>query len=436
MSRLRTKVQRDMLVFGYIKQNSVIAMPVDITKLCFEFYNDVIDWLLSDKTLHKFLNAKSGEKLLGPKFEICNIPFQLILYPNGVAKGYVSYFLEFIKDKLPTHIEDFSVFLNLFCSATLAEFQSPLTMKYIGNKLKHQIGWFKYNMKLEQCKNKNYKSINFGCYINPIHIQYKSSKTLLTYNSLLTKCEYKWNISDNTRNALKTASKGQCYYSPSFNSDCFGIVFIPKGRITDLSETVRIFVKLLKLPPNVSYVLIEYELNVCSENESDNMKYSSTAKLGYIKERSVASSTLTFVPSKFIFDRHLLIKAVVEIKCVFDKNGIAINNDMWSVYGFVDETPKNERELNSKLEFESKERIKLLKEKEEIEKKFKEKLKEGERERIKLENEKKEMEQQLNLLMKEKENKNKNGNDNNNGINFEDLMKEWNLGQYINILII
>eukprot|EP01084_Bolivina_argentea_P098893 177779_1 len=339
MSRLRTKVQRDMLVFGYIKQNSVIAMPVDITKLCFEFYNDVIDWLLSDKTLHKFLNAKSGEKLLGPKFEICNIPFQLILYPNGVAKGYVSYFLEFIKDKLPTHIEDFSVFLNLFCSATLAEFQSPLTMAYISNKSRtSRIGWFRYNMKLEEYKNKNYKSINFACYINPIHIQYQSSKTLTTCNSLVTKYEYEWTVSDDTLHALKTASKGQCYYSPSFNSDCFCIVIIPKGRMTDNTENVKVFIKLLKLPLNVSYVSIDYELNVCSENESDNMKYASTAKLGYIKRRNVASSTLSYATSKCIFDAHLSIKAVVEITTVFDKDGIAINHDHWSVYGFVDES--------------------------------------------------------------------------------------------------
>eukprot|EP01084_Bolivina_argentea_P252403 423646_1 len=336
--------QRDLLVFGYIRQTISVFAPIELQQLCYDFYNDIIDWQLNDNTLQQFSNTQYDEKYIGPQFKLIDIPFQLISWPNGCKncsnEGFISLYLQLLNDKLPKDIVDFTIYAHLFCSVTKVQWKKAITLKYLQRTSGKRSGWFRYNMKLKDYN--KCKSIIFCCYLELINIVRKDENMkLLPLNivsiSMNSKCTYEWNIDKDTLNEFKISNSGQCYYSPNFNNNCFCIIVIPKGRVTDVYGSFRTLIKLLKLPKNVSGVFVKCMLNVISSNKENERDYTlhEKLKLGYISRQNVASSTLFYTPNTDIFESALSIKVSMEITQVFDRDEADLSRENWSKFNVM-----------------------------------------------------------------------------------------------------
>ena len=88
-----TKNNRDLLVSGFIRNNSIYLIPFVILKLCLLFFDEVFYWTINGKQMKKCIEMKVGDSIKSKQFFCNNIKCWYILYPNGMDfedKGFSS----------------------------------------------------------------------------------------------------------------------------------------------------------------------------------------------------------------------------------------------------------------------------------------------------------------------------------------------------------
>ena len=83
--KLLTKQQKECLVFGYIKQNFDIFIPIVIMKLVDYYFKDYLNWKIKSD---EYLKIKSSRNIFiySPRFTIKNIPFQFRVHSGRTRK--------------------------------------------------------------------------------------------------------------------------------------------------------------------------------------------------------------------------------------------------------------------------------------------------------------------------------------------------------------
>eukprot|EP01084_Bolivina_argentea_P082219 148873_1 len=126
----------ELLTFGYVSRAYNGIIPFQLMKLMQLFYDDWIYWILKDKKLTQFTNAKLNEMICAKSFRIKGIEFEIISHPNGcidkrnrTLNGVVIIGLK-VKS-VPTYVESFQFYREIKCEALntsvkrLYEIQSP-----------------------------------------------------------------------------------------------------------------------------------------------------------------------------------------------------------------------------------------------------------------------------------------------------------------------
>ena len=83
-----------LLVYGYVRTESVFEVPQVLAKLCSSYFGDAFHWNFYGKELENFLSSINGEVLYSQPFKINNIIFQMQLRPNEydeIQTGFVGF---------------------------------------------------------------------------------------------------------------------------------------------------------------------------------------------------------------------------------------------------------------------------------------------------------------------------------------------------------
>merc|ERR1712228_1022943 len=162
--------ERDLLVSGYTHQQYNGLLPVDIMNMMLTFYDDVAYWTFDMDELDKFYNQSYKQVLFGPKIKFGDVVFQCTLCPSGWShKGCVQFYIEFDKEemngKLPKYIKSITCLLVIYCEQIQYEYRTPKVFQCIESAQ----GWPAY--RIDDIKLNNFKSLNFGCFIELLHIE-------------------------------------------------------------------------------------------------------------------------------------------------------------------------------------------------------------------------------------------------------------------------
>eukprot|EP01084_Bolivina_argentea_P015734 29487_1 len=190
----------ELLTFGYINTTYNNAIPFQLMKLMQLFYDDWSYWILKDKKLQQFQNAKANEKITCSKlFKIKGIEFEIFSYPNGFTdkRGYELDGLIIIGMKIkyiPTNIKSFSFYREIKCEA----------VNFTRKKL-YEVILCNKNPKClalicELSELNNMKTVCFDYMINIKYIKYKKDSNKIDYycpiNKMQNKSQFTWNINN------------------------------------------------------------------------------------------------------------------------------------------------------------------------------------------------------------------------------------------------
>merc|ERR1712176_100803 len=125
--------------------------------------------------------------------------------------------------KMPKYISAVTAYLVIYCEQIEYEYRTPKVFLNIESAQ----GWPAY--RIDDIKLNNFKSLNFGCFIELLHIE-TSSNIPLPINNLYDRffnkshtisnessCE--WIVSDKLLKRFKNAKHSQGFYSPNFDND-------------------------------------------------------------------------------------------------------------------------------------------------------------------------------------------------------------------------
>ena len=169
--------EKKLLIFGYVReQDTDRDLVKDLKYLILKFYDEVIYWSFkTDEEMESFLNFPNGQEMKGPKFEIPDkgITFQNTLSPNGFSKerpGFVEYYC----DCLGAKEEEFIITAYIVLSCKQTKYQHKVT-KVFKYKDDWEV-WAGICMPLQDVKDNGYTSLDFGCYVDILHIEYFKDK--------------------------------------------------------------------------------------------------------------------------------------------------------------------------------------------------------------------------------------------------------------------
>ena len=142
---LLTKQDRYSLIQGYCKKYSNKDIPHDLSSLVLLFYDEIIDFKITD--IDHFFNCTVKQVVIGPKFFINNIPFQLQIYPNGytdMSSNHVQLLIDCPRDIRPKDIKSFCIYYELCLFETNYQFRRTLYMPRPG-AFDHG-KWYRYSI--------------------------------------------------------------------------------------------------------------------------------------------------------------------------------------------------------------------------------------------------------------------------------------------------
>ena len=130
---------------------------------------------------------------------------------------------------------------------------------------------------------------------------------------------------------LKTADYGTCYSSPSFGEDDnFCLVCFPNGYKPERVGSLSLGIRLLKLPNNVSRIVISYKLKAGYDGDDPRSFYvQGTKGISYSnpvtgwRNGTFDTEILNTIQSKLVFG------ADIEVEEIYDMNDQIINKSKW-----------------------------------------------------------------------------------------------------------
>ena len=286
--------ERDLLVSGYTHQQYNALIPGDIMKMILSFYDDVAYWHFDMEELD-FYNFDYKQVLFGPKIRFGDVVFQCTLCPSGWShKGCVQFYIEFDKEemngKLPKYIKSITAYLVIYCEQIEYEYRTPKVFLNIESAQ----GWPAY--RIDDIKLNNFKSLNFGCFIELLRIETATnipSPICNRYDQFFNKthtisnescCD--WVVTDKLLKKFKNAKHSQGFYSPNFDNDTWCLSCSPFGIKSEYNGKFCIALKILKLPYNVKSIKVKHSIDITSDDGKFNVNICDTKTFDYHKKAS------------------------------------------------------------------------------------------------------------------------------------------------------
>eukprot|EP01084_Bolivina_argentea_P134290 236906_1 len=246
---------RELAMYGYVRQHSNNTISDDIIPLFLQFYHHSILWTIKDYDMDIFYECRHEEIMQGPRFSPINgLICSLTIYPQGHKTAFVeqsTFFLEF--HNIATYIQNITIAFNFFIYEL--KYQCICTKKYNVNCQQKYIFWgdqIPFEKAIE-----GLKSLHISCSIDIIHIEYtpfSELKHFITWIPPLKDTNFKWKFTDNMVNEFKNDTFCGKYYSDYFQNSCW--VLSCRKKNTSMLCTLT----LLKLPFEIESVNIHYEI--------------------------------------------------------------------------------------------------------------------------------------------------------------------------------
>ena len=254
---------RNLLVHGYLRQNLYkIDVPTELSNLCLSFYNDTMNWKLYGNALSDLFENTRQRVILGPRFKISGVSFQLwIMLKEYKQKYHIVFGFKTNKGSLRQ---------NCIKTMTINYILSLNEMDYTYKHTKiirrhHQMGsqfqatWYWLQMKLESIKSRNCKQLNFECHAEILDIEYHTKICFEPKaHQIFKKYKFFWDLDEKQMQIFHSCQYDESIYSENFNYDSFCIVLSPKGlstvRLTSDRGSegfVLIKIKTLRLPSGI-----------------------------------------------------------------------------------------------------------------------------------------------------------------------------------------
>ena len=270
----------EKVVYGYIRQNTPLNIPVTLINLCVSFCCNVFGWIIYGNQLQ---NIKQGANIKDTEvFLKDEIKFHCVLFPDGWNEETVyntttrdagSAILSLEMPSYPTHkLKYFVMYYELKCKQLhllwkgIDEFESNEDVAAWNSKTLS-------SLELKQAFNKNGGS-------DRLHIEYKMNVLYIkyaTWREYFIKCsmpkyiEFTWELTDklieivDPLNIDKTNVETRYYSENNFLNDCWCLYIKRSEDSDDTNIYWNIGVCLLKLPPKIKKIATEIEIIVNDE---------------------------------------------------------------------------------------------------------------------------------------------------------------------------
>ena len=321
--------ERSRLVIGYTRFNNTTSyrLPADIIKLINKFYDCVAYWDFNTEIdLAKFYNFQYKEVLFGPKIIFNNIVFQCTLCPSGWShRGCVQFYIEFDKEemngKLPKYIKSVTAYLVIYCKQIEYEYRTPK----IFINIESAQGWPAY--RIDDIKSMDFKSLNFGCYIELLRVEYTKDyipPSLPGDNALYEqffnkthkiseKSQCEWIVNGVLLEKFKTAKHSQGFYSPNFDNDSWCLSCSPSGIKKEYDGKFCIALKILRLPYNIKSIKVKHEITIKSDDNKFGINIKDVKEFDYHRKASRFTKEMKEIGS---FEKSKWIKFKVELEII------------------------------------------------------------------------------------------------------------------------
>ena len=359
-STVWNKPKKEVLIFGYIRQHQSDKYLVkDLKYLILKFYDEMIYWTFKEgDDMEYFLNYPNEKEIKGPVSEIAKgIIFQLTISPNGYSNEQLGY-VQFYCDCIDAAKDDFTITAYIVFSCKQINYQHRVTAVF--EYKKDCAGWAKWCMPLQLVKDSGYTSLDFGCYVELLHVDYfemieKEKNELESDNengdknpddlklvsswtlpiTMHKNYEFEWMINGELLQKMKNCRIGEHFYSDNFNNDSFCIGCSPKGWYDVNKNTFSFGITLFRLPTEIARILIY--LNMESSFMNHNVEE--------MKVLEYAQCTSEWpIEDKYRYDSKLIDDiSEIKIKCIINITDLQlfevdehIDEGEWMKYGVID----------------------------------------------------------------------------------------------------
>eukprot|EP01084_Bolivina_argentea_P263091 445176_1 len=241
-----------------------------ILSLCQSYFIDDTIYSMND-----ICNAQCGHVFKSPIFNIGNLKFCLVVYPNGnkqQTEGFVQFFMHLVSLSPKIEKVSFNYKIELIETCTQLDRTTVFTFEHRSE------GWPKGYVNTDLIK--HLKQLTFKLDLKIFDI-FQSDGTLVTENELKTKYfekenymyytdNFEWIIKDEkTVNSIKNAHEGDEFCSEfiRMHSFIFYLELYPLGMSDDtnafpVNTHTELYLTMASFPPNVSSIAFKYKLQM------------------------------------------------------------------------------------------------------------------------------------------------------------------------------
>eukprot|EP01084_Bolivina_argentea_P111959 199691_1 len=327
---------RNLLVHGYLRRNIyAVEIPQVLSEICLKFYNDVMEWKITDKDLTDLYQDVRERLIHGPKFQMRDITFQLIIMIKMFNKQYCVVFGFILnKELFPKDIKNITINYVLYLNEINYKYKDTKTLTLNDNKCV----WYYPPIKMDAIKNKCFYELNFECFAEILKVNFinninKNIKYFNYYLKTKTNYTYIWNLSVQELQMFKQCKFDNILYSNNFNNNSLCIALSPNGLSTvkESEGIVLIKIKLLRLPVGIK----SFDANCCIELKSNESDAFVLKEVKHFEYDSMDDKLTDMKRVMFKDAKNIMVKVEIQIMQVYNvKNGV-IDEDNWSDYGFV-----------------------------------------------------------------------------------------------------
>ena len=331
--RYPTKCRQDMLVNGYIRENTKYCsyvMPMCLNQLCYSFYNTVQYFTFENELLTSLLKSTNDDIWEGKTFKINGITCQFVLCPSDDAIGF------FVRMKVNQSGINTVVNASFYCEE-LESFHTATSEKVwdaISKEYDSKIGK-KSMILMSDIDRENQKRLTFFGDIQVLQIRDNTSQMAksiwkgldIRMKRRIFACDCIWQINDFTK------AKHFGKYVDNKNWILFA---------NGDPEDERYFLRLLQLPENVSRIKVKcnirleyyYENGVMTDTKGEGVRtldYKMNTVRIYEFEHDINEFEIFYNKGSEL--KKILVKCDIEICEVFTQNNVLISFDDWPKYG-------------------------------------------------------------------------------------------------------
>ena len=254
-----------LIMHGYFHQYSSYIIPLDIIHLTTLFVDDHFmlirgghQWYIEGDLLTQMKSASRTQKFVSNRFKICELEWQIEIYPNGKKNDDESSVKVYIKLlSLPSSWKHFFARIRVICNETKTSF--TWISKFVKN---YKAGWHDNSMRLEEIQHLEKLSFTVSATILKIIL---NDNDQILYKKKTTKpinASINWKINEEILNKIKVAHNGKRFESPIYN-DVWCLRIIPNSSKQEDKGWCQISLQLCgPLPVHVQNMKINWKMTV------------------------------------------------------------------------------------------------------------------------------------------------------------------------------